>query len=388
MGLFRKKINPQHKLLQEALEDYQNQAYEECYRKVCSVADTENARGIFCKALLLFQPKIVKESEPNIQEYQQLLQKACDLGNTYAYGMYAMLLEELEEWDNLCHFCVAHPQIRDGLFQLYRAKCYLDIYVEGYMNQDMAYDSMKKSVMYLKETLKLRQTNSDEILKEYEMYNPFYSRMTWESLYGHAHLICVFGYYIWGNDSERKAFMESYQLAMQYLNDDESKLTATRFYAMAIFDNIMQMSDLRLANQTISAYNQLYASLPLNSKEKHQDAYNALWDKYETYYAEEKKRLEEREVYYSDGYANQNDLSFMHITSALSHLASHPSQIGTTTYYTIGNKRYTRGDLGYLYDEQGLRSEYKVDDYARLYDGNNRELGYYNVHGCFIENEK
>lgn len=388
MRLFRKKINPQHKLLQEALEDYQHQAYEECYRKVCLVADAQNARGIFCKALLSLQTQIVPESKRNLQEYRHLLKQSCDLGYPYAYGMYAMRLEELEEWDALCCFCTTHPEIKDGLFQLYRAKCYLDIYIEGYMNQDMAYDSMKKSVTYLKQILETRQTHPDEMLKEYETYHPFYAQMAWESLYGHAHLICVFGYYIWGNASERKAFMESYQLAMQYLIDDESKLMATRFYAMAIFDNIMEMSDLRLANQTISVYEKLYASLPSNNKEKHKDTYDTLWEKYEIYYAEEKKRLEDREVYYSDGYANQNDLSFMHVASALGHLASSQSHIGSTTYYTIGNKRYTRGDMGYLYDEQGIRSKYKVDDYARLYDENNHELGYYNVHGCFIANEK
>lgn len=388
MGLFRKKINPQDKLLQEALEDYQNQAYQECYRKVCLVAENQNARGIFCKALLSFQTKVMPESERNIQEYQHLLQQACDLGYPYAYGMYAMLLEELEEWDALCHFCTMHPQIKDGLFQLYRAKCYLDIYVEGYMDQNEAYDSMKKSVAYLKEVLEESQTNKGEILKEYETYNPFYSQMTWESLYGHAHLVCVFGYYIWGTDLDRKPFMQSYQLAMQYLTDDESKLTATRFYAMAIFDNIMQMSDLRLANQTISVYDKIYCALSINSKEKYKDEYDALWKAYETYYEEEKERLEEREVYYSDGYADQNDLSFMHVANALSHLASNQSHTSETTYYTIGNKTYIRGDDGYLYDEQGIRSEYKVDDYARLYDGSNRELGYYNTHGCFISKDK
>lgn len=388
MGLFHKKTNPQNQLLQEALADYQHQAYETCYRKVCQVADAKNARAMFCKALLCLQTHVIPKSEQDIQTYRQCLEQACALGSTYAYGMYAMLLEELEEYEALCHFCITHPQIKDGLFQLYRAKCHLDSYVEGYMNQEMAYDSMKKSVTYLKEVLRLRQTGSDDMLKEYETYHPFYDQMTWESLYGHAHLICVLGYYIWGDDSDRQAFRTSYQLAMQYCTDDELKFTATRFYAMAILDNVMGMSDLRLANQTMSTYDKLYVSLSSSSQEKYQDTYDALWEKYETYYAEEKERLENREVYYSDGYADQNDLSFIHVANALGHLANSQQQTGSTTYYTIGNKRYTRGNMGYLYDEQGIRSEYQVDDYARLYDGNHQELGYYNVHGCFISNDR
>lgn len=53
--------------------------------------------------------------------------------------------------------------------------------------------------------------------------------------------------------------------------------------------------------------------------------------------------------------------------------------------YTIGNKTYTKGDYGYLYDELGIRSEYRIDDVDHLYDGNGNDLGYFNYQGIFID---
>jgi hypothetical protein len=64
--------------------------------------------------------------------------------------------------------------------------------------------------------------------------------------------------------------------------------------------------------------------------------------------------------------------------------ADTPSQ-STETYYEIDGVKYKKGDnLGYLYDENGVRSSYRVDDVDRVYGESDREIGHFSTDGIFM----
>ena len=90
---------------------------------------------------------------------------------------------------------------------------------------------------------------------------------------------------------------------------------------------------------------------------------------------------------FRSGYADKNDISFANISAAIAQgvnqWANTPSSTSKTVY-TINGKNYTCGELGYLYDEDGFKSNYRVDDVSKLYNENDTELGYFNEKGLFI----
>lgn len=82
---------------------------------------------------------------------------------------------------------------------------------------------------------------------------------------------------------------------------------------------------------------------------------------------------------------DHNDLIFKEVMNSVSNWAKLGISSSSYHTYTIGNKTYTKCDYRYLYDELGIRSEYRIDDIEHLYDGNGNDLGYFNYQGIFID---
>ncbi|MGN1061581.1 MAG: hypothetical protein ACI4RO_00495, partial [Candidatus Scatosoma sp.] len=166
------------------------------------------------------------------------------------------------------------------------------------------------------------------------------------------------------------------------------KFRAITQYMRAVLNNRLGMNDFSEANRAMRLLNDCYNALDDSEREVYEEDYTRLYRQYDEFYEAESENRRNREITYSDGYADKNDVSLANFAEAIARGAARwasSSSCATETVYTINGIRYTRGEFGYLYDESGMKSDYRIDDYSRLYNANETELGYFNKDGLFIE---
>ena len=387
MGLFSKKPNTKA-LLTEALRDYKAENYEAAYEKVCAAADAGDGRAYYAKALLIYNDNVAPDSDPDIDTLLALTKKACDLGYALAYGFYAYLLYSSGETERLCEFLSAKSKVRDGVYLSYKASYYFGLYTDG-ENADAktTLSTVREAIDNLYALNGLIQKEDAEAL-EFALYNP-YNKYKLNYTYAHAKFLLMTILYCEDDWSARREFMAAFEDAMTYMPVSEERFRTARLYMKAILGNNLGMRDFNEANRAMKIFNECYNELDEDEQETYSEDYTEIYDAYDEFYDTESDNIRNREVSYSDGYADKNDISLGSIASAIASGAAKwadSSSSEGTAVYTIDGVEYTRGDMGYLYDSNGYRSGYKVDDYARLYNENDTELGYFNTNGNFIKN--
>ncbi len=387
MGLFSKKPNAD-KLLNEALSDYKQSKYQECYQKVCEAAELKSSRAYFCKALLIYNDHVSLGSEPDFNVLDELLKHSLDGGYTLAYGFYAYILYAMQYDERLCDFLSSKGKVKDGLYLTFYASYLFGLYT------DEEHADIKTTIAIIKESISLLTNFKNQLssgkkieYEESELYNP-YSKLSIDYTYPHAHFLLLTALYCENDWDKRKEFMDTFKVIIDMMPLAEEKFRASKQYMRAILNNYLGMRDLSEANKTMKIINDCFNGLNDEDKDYYKGDYNQLYDDYNEFYQSEIQKLKQRDITYSDGYADKNALSLNNIVNAISQGAKYyanSSSKSTTTVYTINGKKYTRGELGYLYDEQGIKGEYRIDDYSRLHDENGRELGYFNKDGLFID---
>jgi len=133
------------------------------------------------------------------------------------------------------------------------------------------------------------------------------------------------------------------------------------------------------------AYQQLSDGL----KEANKEDYDTLWDNYNEYYESEMQRLASLNLDVTSDlealFPGRTITNFVSdLAAGVQRWADTPSG-STETTYEIDGVKYRKGDnLGYLYDENGVRTSYRVDDVDRLYGESDRELGHFSTDGIFM----
>ncbi len=387
MGLFSKKTSAD-KLLLEALSDYKASRFDDCFRKVTEAADSGSARAALCRALLLYNDNINPGSTPDFETLSSLARTAAEGGYALAYGFYAYTLYVLGDKAALCDFLSKKCKVRDGVYLSYKASYYFGLYSEEEMaDRKTTLLAVRESIANLTEQKQKTLLGKSPELLELMLYNP-YTKFSVDYTLSHAYFILMTVLYCEDDWSTRREFMETFEQIVRTMPVPTEKLRAISQYLGAVFGNVVGMRDFSEGNRAMRLFNECYTSLSDSDKEAYLDEYNETYEKYEKFYSEMSESLGNRDVTYSDGYADRNDISLGNVARAISEGAKHwaNSETVTRTTYTIDGKEYTRGDEGYLYDENGYRSGYKVDDYARLHDEDDRELGYFNTNGNFINN--
>ena len=387
MGLFSKKPSAD-KLLLEALSDYKASNYDACYKKVCDACETGSARAHFCRALLIYNDNINPDLTPDAEQLLSLCERAMDGGYALAYGFYAFVLQIDGQKERLCEFLRKKCKVRDGVYLSHKASYLFGLYTEEEnADRKTILSVMREAVSALSEQRCALYSKKSVEYEECELYNP-YTKFSLDYAYAHAQFLLMTGYYCEDNWDDRRAFMASFEEVVKTMPLKTEKFRAIAQYLRAIFNNCLGMRDLSEANRAMRLFNECYNELDADEQSSYDEEYDEIYGKYKEFYGEEAENIGNREVTYSDGYADKNDVTLGNLARAISSGVQSWANSTTTTKttYTIDGKEYTRGDEGYLYDADGYKSGYRVDDYARLHDENDRELGYFNTNGNFIDN--
>lgn len=388
MGLFSKKPNVKA-LLDSALIDYKNGSYSECFEKVCEAAEQKDPRACFCKALLAYNDNVNPSSAPDADEMLALTKIAVDGGYSYAYGFYAYLLHSTDNIDELCTFLNQKSKIKDGVYLSFKASYYFGLYTDDEQaDTETTKTTIKEAIQLLSSLDEELKKGKDNQCVEYCLYNP-YNKFALNYTYAHAQYTYMTILYCENNWNNRREFMNSFNEIVKYMPIPKEKFNAISLYLTAIFDNYLGMKDLNEAKKTMSLLNDFYSSLDEDYQQSLYSNIEEILEKYEEFYDTEIVELQNRNITYSDGYADNNALSLKNVLSAVASGVSkwaNSTTHATSSAYVIDGRSYTRGEMGYLYDNEGFKTDWRVDDYARLYDSNGNELGYFNTNGNFISN--
>jgi hypothetical protein len=388
MGLFSKKPNTD-KILNEALCDYKASRFEECYKKVCEACDAGSARAHFCKALLIYNDSIAPNSVPDFDVLRALTKTAVDGGYALAYGFYAYVLHAIGDTDALCEFLSKKCKVRDGLYLSFRASYLFGLYTDKEMgDKKSVLSAIREAISSIKDLNSSIENKKSLENEERSLYNP-YTKFSIRYCYAHANFVLLTVHYCEDDWSTRREFMDAFEEIINYMPLVKEKYNAASQYLRAILNNYLGMQDFQEANRAMSILNACYNDLSDEEKEAVDADYDELYASYDEFYDLSSEEIRNREVTYSDGYASKNDISLGNIASAITEGASrwaNSAPSSTKSVYTIDGKRYTRGEDGYLYGEDNMNSGYRVDDYSRLYNQNDTELGYFNNDGLFIDN--
>lgn len=377
MGLFSRSNDK--KMLESALEDFRAERYDEAFAKVCKAADEGSARANFCKALLLYNDEVNPDSTPDPQEVYAYARRAQEGGYAPAYGLCAFLLDVMDEHEALVRFCTQKHKVEDATFALYQGCVYFGMYTE----EPQA--DAKTTIATLEKAIRLTEgKGTSEIEREERaLYNP-YTRLREDYVYARANFVLMTVYFCEDDWDTRRAFMQAFDKAYEHMPLSGERFRVAKQYMNAILKNVLGMRDLKEANHAMELLNEAYGALSDDDKAVYQEDYDEVYEGYDALFEEESEKQSSRETVYSDGYADKNDLSLSGVADAIVSWAKSGTSDCATTYYEINGRRYSRGDYGELYAEDGIKSGYRVDDYGRLYDEDGDELGYFNDKGLFI----
>lgn len=388
MGLFGNKVNV-NKLLQQALADYKSGNFSDCYDKVSQAAATGNGRAEFCLALLGINHNVVDYDDQDNEAYFQTIKKAVEHKYQLAAGVYAKNLEDMRMYDELVDFCRGNRKSDDSSVLYFVTKEALGCYCDDEMQPDektatAAAQKCLKSALY--EISRLEKNDTEYV--EFQTYNPFGASADMYNRLGRAYMANFFLCYMFLDKYPTSELRSYYNDAMKYLWSPYDRFRLARQFTVVIFANEKQLGDVSLANGVMEQLKDAFENMPENEQEAFRESYDQTWDKYDEFLDEANERLANRgAIIYDNSVADKN---FLNVTNVLGAIESWAKSVNgsssTQTVYTIGGRRYTRGEFGYLFDEQGFRSNYRVDDYGRLYIGDSLDdIGYFNNDGLFIE---
>ena len=383
---FPKVSSGNKKLFDEALSLFKKGSYSECYNIISGMADDGVGRACYAKALLDVNPD-VPEAKGD-EAFLQGMKKAANLKYPLAYGALAIYYYECDNYDELVKLCVANKKLAEPRLQTMLASVYDGFYSEytSYENLKLARAAYDAAGMLFELSIRGKK----ELYPEWQENDVYYgAKLSLYETYALYNRLLMISYKFIGDFANRKAYRTAYERAVKFSRDDLFLYGVNRINAQTLMDDVMGLSELKAVNASMKGLEDAYQRLSEDLKEANSETYDAVWEKYEEYYEAETRRLASVNLHAtSDMEALFPGMGLSDVVSGLSkgvaRWADSPSK--TTEYsYEIDGVTYRKGDdLGYLYDENGNRTGYRIDDVDRLRTEDGEELGYFSTDGIFM----
>ena len=383
---FPKVSGANQKLFAEAMNCYKQGKYSECYEIISNLAASGVARACYCKALLDVNPRI-PDAEGD-DAFFDGIKKAASMKYPLAYGLLAIYYYEGDKYNELVELCIANKKLAEPRLMTMLAAIYDGFYSEGsaYANEKRAAKTFAAAGALFENCIKTAEKSSPE-WEENDVY--LGARTTLKHTYALLNRLIMISYKFSDVYANRNLYREAYNRASYYATDPLFLFGAHRINAETLMDDIMGLSDLKAVNKSMQLMEEAYQNLDEELQELNSETYDNVWDKYKEYYESESERLASLNLHAT------SDLTALFpgmgvgdmisgIARGVQRWANSPMS-STETYYEIDGKKYKKGDnLGYLYDEDGIRSNYRIDDVDRLHGEGDRELGYFSTDGIFM----
>ena len=392
MGLFgfgKPKAEKQaDKLLDTALALFRRGETDAAVKNITAAAALGTPRGRYCEALLTLSGRL----PGGAGEGEKKLRLAADAGYAPAVGLTACFLWDTGRLTETEDFCLAHRETEDGRFLMHLASVYAGLYSdrENVRDTEGALRAIFRARALLSSALSHYESAAGTAIRESDVYlaSP---ELSAAQTYARCCRIMMSFFYSLDDETHREDMRTCYADVLRYAVGDGYRFDTVALYARCMMENVMDMNDPKTVADTLALADELYDGLSDEERELHGEAYRELSAATDAYRESEKERQAAREIYTSDGYKDENALSFGNVLQAVGEgLKSYAASDGEKpkgAQYIIDGRTYTREDtFGYLLDNDGIRTGYRVDNYARLYDADDRELGYFNLNGNFISN--
>lgn len=383
---FPKVSGANQKLFSEAMNCYKQGKYAECYDIISNLADSGIARGCYCKALLDINPEIPQAKGE--EAFFDGMKKAASLKYPLAYGFLAIYYYECDRYKELIELCIANKKLSEPRLMTMLAALYDGFFSEGidYANEKLSAKTFASAGVLFESCLKAAEKSSPE-WEENDTY--FGARAALKHTYALLNRLIMISYKFSDVYANRNLYREAYNRASYYASEPLFLYGVHRFNAETLMDDIMGLSDLKAVNKSMQLMEEAYQNLGEELQDANSETYDGVWEKYKEYYEAESERLASLNLHATSdltalfpGMGVGDMLSG--IARGVQRWANSPSS-STETYYEIDGRKYRKGDnLGYLYDEDGIRSEYRIDDVDRLHGDGDRELGYFSTDGIFM----
>ena len=396
MLFFKKKIKKEEmeekeeSLSTKAIISYKYSKFSDTYNllKEASLKD-DSGRADFCLGLLSVNYNCVPKDEQDINVFVNHMVKSMRSGYDLAFGLVLYYFECSNQYDYLLELIENNiDDVDDALFNLYVAKAYMGMFSEEekYTNLEIANKAINKAIKKAFAAYK-NYTNDREEEIEYSLYSEFDQSLNLRNILGLTYWAYARIMFLWSGNFSKEEFVNLINLSLKYLNVKADIFTVYQLYLIAIFNDYFGLKDIALANEIIGKFDELYLEFDSAETEIFRDRYDYIWDKYNDFYNQESTRLRERNITFSD-IDDHNDLSLENVADALNKWSkSNKTEESKEAYYMINGRKYHKGELNYLYDEYGTKTNWRVDELERLIDEQNNELGYFNMHGLFISSK-
>ncbi len=376
------------KLFSDAIRCYKSGEYDQCYNIIRSMADDNIPRAYYCKALLDVNPKISNgEGE---EAFIAGMKKAASLKYPLAYGALAIYYYESDMYNELIEFCVANKKAVEPRFATILFSLYDGFYSEGekYHNEKLSAKMFVQAEAIYQSAFKSAKSGAPE-WEENDLYAGV--KLSLPQTYALLNRFLMISYKFANIYSNRNLYRAAYNKVCEYAIDTLFIYGVNRFNAQTLMDDVMGLSDLKSVNKSMRIMEEAYQQLNDATKEVNNEDYCQLWENYNEYYESEMQRLASLNLQTTSDlealFPGRTISNFVSdLATGVKRWADTPSSNTTEeNYYEINGVKYKRGDnLGYLYDENGVRSNYRVDDVERLYGESDKEIGYFSTDGIFM----
>ena len=380
---FPKVSSANKKLFGEALSLFKKESYSECYNIISAMADSGVGRACYVKALLDVNP-VVPEAKGD-EAFLLGMKTAMSLKYPLAYGALAIYYYESDNYDELVKLCVANKKLGEPRLQTVLASLY-----DGFYPDYTSYENLKLAKAAYNNAAQLYEISIRSKSEEWEENDLYYgAKLSLHETYALYNRLLMISYKFMGDFSNRKAYRTAYERAVEFSRDDLFLYGLHRINAQALMDDVMGLSDLKAVNASMKGLEDAYQRLSEGLKEANSESYDTVWAQYREYYEAETERLASVNLHStSDMESLFPGMGLSDVVSGLSagvaRWANSPSS-KTEYSYEINGVTYRKGDnLGYLYDENGNRTGYRIDDVDRLRTEDGEELGYFSTDGIFM----
>lgn len=362
---------------------YKEGEYSECYALIDGLADEGAARAYYCKALLSLNGNVPEAA--GAEAFEENAKRAAALKYPLACGLLAKFYFENDGTDELASLCLQNKKSEDGRLVTLLAALYDGFYADG------TYENAKAAA----KAYALAERSFAKALKEAGNLpewseNDLYGAETFALKHSYAfyNRLLMISYRYAEAYANREAYRTAYRRATEYAGSPAFLFSVHRLNADTLMRDIMGLSELKAVNGSMQALERAYGAMSDGERAGVEEAYADIRAQYEEYYRAESARLRSLNVRADDGFDSEfqgrGALDMVaDLAQGVRRWANTPAR-KTTVTYTIDGRKYTADEYGALCDEQGIRSDYRVDDVGRLYENGTR-LGYFSTDGIFMK---
>ncbi len=201
----------------------------------------------------------------------------------------------------------------------------------------------------------------------------------------YAYQMLMYVYSVIDSKANLRKYTDAYEKAQFYGNATVAYKTAAS-YATDCMDNVMGMHSLKTVNSLLDTAKKAWERLNDAQRERLNENYDSLWEKYDEFYEYEMRRLQEignMEIHTSADYAKQDSL-LSDFASAVKRWSENRGGCETEYSVTIDGKKYGLNEFGEIVDEYGQGNGLRVDTTSRkVYDTKNDAVGFFDSFGEF-----